>query len=256
MNANKEMIAHLAGSEVFQDYARAYSTATGMPLAFRPLETFDLPFQGKLQENAFCAMMARKNRSCAACLQMQDKLRQNSLEKATTAICVHGLCEAAVPVRLGDKVIGFLQTGQVLAEKPTPAQIERVVANARKLGAEQTPEALRTAYLKTPIVSREKFRSTLHLLSSFAELLSMKSNQVAVAQANTEPPVITRAKKIIQEAFPGPGGAGGPCEFILSVQTFPQDHRNDFHGVRLQNADGDGQKSVAQSKLAGQRDCL
>ena len=53
MNTNKEMIEQLAGSELFQEYERAYSTATGIPLAFRPLETFDLPFQGKRQETPF-----------------------------------------------------------------------------------------------------------------------------------------------------------------------------------------------------------
>lgn len=199
MNTNKEMIEQLAGSDLFQEYERAYSTATGLPLAFRPLETFDLPFQGKRQENAFCAIMARKNRSCSGCLQLQDKLRQDALEKTTTATCAHGLCEAAVPVRLGNKVIGFLQTGQILLEKPSAAKVEQVVARAREQGSKEKPEALREAYLKTPMIPREKFISTLQLLTIFAELLSIKSNQVAVTQANAEPAIVTKAKRIIQE---------------------------------------------------------
>jgi AraC-like DNA-binding protein/ligand-binding sensor protein len=199
MNTNKEMVEQLAGSELFQEYERAYGTATGLPLAFRPLETFDLPFHGKRMENAFCAMMARRNSSCSACLLTQDKLRQAALEKTATVICAHGLCEAAVPVRLGDKVIGFLQTGQVLLEKPSSAKVEKVVAHAREQGSEEKPEALRDAYLKTPVISREKFLSTLQLLNIFGELLSIKSNQVAVAQANAESPVVTKAKKIIQD---------------------------------------------------------
>ena len=199
MNTNKEMIEQLAGSVLFQEYERAYSTATGLPLAFQPLETFDLPFQGKRQENGFCAIMARKNHSCSACLQLQDKLRQDALEKTATAICAHGLCEAAVPVRLGNKVIGFLQTGQVLLEKPSAAKVDQVVAHVREGGCKEKPEALREAYLKTPVVPREKFISTLQLLTIFAELLSIKSNQVAVTQANAEPAIVTKAKRIILE---------------------------------------------------------
>jgi len=199
MNTNQEMIKQLAGSDLFKEYERAYSTATGMPLAFQPLESFDLPFQGKPKENGFCAMMARKSRSCAACLQMQDKLRQEAGEKAATATCSLGLSEAAVPVRVGDQIIGFLQTGQVLLEKPTPAKVGKVVAQARELGVEEKPESLREAYLKTPVLPREKFHSTLQLLTIFAELLSIKSNQVALAQANAEPLAVTRAKKIIQD---------------------------------------------------------
>ena len=144
-------------------------------------------------------MMGRKSRSCSACLQLQDKLRRDALEKSATAICAHGLCEAAVPVRLGDKVIGFLQTGQVLLEKPSAAKVENVIGNAREQGSKEKPEALREAYLKTPLVPREKFISTLQLLTIFAELLSIKSNQVAVTQANAEPAIVTRAKKIIQD---------------------------------------------------------
>jgi len=199
MNTNKEMIEQLAGSELFQEYERAYSTATGLPLAFQPLETFDLPFQGKRQENAFCAIMGRKSRSCSACLQLQDRLRRDALDKSATATCAHGLCEAAVPVRLGNKVIGFLQTGQVLLEKPSTAKVEQVVNAALEQGSKERPETLREAYLKTPLLPREKFMSTLQLLTIFAELLSIKSNQVAVTQSNAEPAIVTKAKRIIQE---------------------------------------------------------
>lgn len=102
------MIEQVVHSELFQDYERAYSTATGLPLAFRPLETFDLPFHGKRRENSFCALMAKKGGSCGDCPQMQEKLHRDTSEKSTAATCAHGLCEASVPVRLGSKDIGFL----------------------------------------------------------------------------------------------------------------------------------------------------
>jgi AraC-like DNA-binding protein/ligand-binding sensor protein len=224
MNANKEMIEQIAGSETFQEYERAYSTATGLPLAFRPLETFDLPFQGKRQENNFCAIMAKKSGSCGACLQMQEKLHRDALEKTATATCAHGLCEAAVPVRLGDKVIGFLQTGQVLLDKPTAAKVEKVMAHARELGENEKSGVLREAYLKTPVISREKFQSTLKLLTIFGELLSIKSNQVAISQANSEPMVVTKAKKYIEEQH---------AEEISLAQVAKEVHVSTFHLCKL-----------------------
>jgi AraC-like DNA-binding protein len=55
----------------------------------------------------------------------------------------------------------------------------------------------REAYFQTPVVSQKKIDSVTGLLSTFADHLSMKSNQIAVQTANSEPPVITRAKQFI-----------------------------------------------------------
>ncbi|HVV70561.1 MAG TPA: helix-turn-helix domain-containing protein, partial [Verrucomicrobiae bacterium] len=199
MNANKVMVEQLAGSELFKEYEKAYNSTTGMPLAIQPAESFELSFKGKKRENPFCAMMARNNGSCAACLQMQEKIRHDASEKAAVTTCAYGISEAAVPVRLGEKAIGFLQTGQVFMEKPSTAKVEKAVAQARALGIKASGDAIRSMYLKTPVMLREKFRSSIQLLTVFAELLSIKSNQIVVAQSNSEPPVITRAKNFIKE---------------------------------------------------------
>jgi hypothetical protein len=57
MNANGKTIEILARSETFQNYDRAYSAVTGMPLALPPTETWQRPFHGNAGENAFCALM-------------------------------------------------------------------------------------------------------------------------------------------------------------------------------------------------------
>jgi AraC-like DNA-binding protein/ligand-binding sensor protein len=224
MNTNKTLVDQLASSELYREYEQAFSTATGMPVALRPLETFDLPFHGKKQENAFCAMMARKNRTCSSCLQMQEELRRNATEKPATATCAHGLCEAAVPVRLGDKLIAFLQTGQVLAEKPSPERVEKVVARARSMGIEESSKAIEEAYLKTPVVPRAKFNSTLRLLTIFADLLSIRSNQIAVRQANSEHPIVTKAKQYIEQQH---------AEEISLGQVAEAVHVSPFHLCKL-----------------------
>ena len=50
--------------------------------------------------------------------------------------CPNGLCDTVVPVRLGDRVIGFLQTGQVFRKKPTQSQFEKVAKQVRDWGVE------------------------------------------------------------------------------------------------------------------------
>ncbi len=224
MNTNKALVEQLADSELFKEYEKAFSTATGMPVALRPLETFDLPFQGRRKENAFCAMMAGKSRICASCLQMQDDLRNNASEKIATGTCAYGLSEAAIPVHLGEKLIGYLQTGQVFTEKPSAAKVEKAVAKARGFGIEESPEVLRQAYAKTPVVPKEKFLSTLRLLTIFGDLLAIKCNEIVVSQANAENPIVTKAKKIVEERH---------AEEISLGDVAKEVHVSSFHLCKL-----------------------
>jgi AraC-like DNA-binding protein/ligand-binding sensor protein len=199
MNANATLIDNLANSEIYQQYESAYSEATGMPISLRPLETWKLPLHGKRKERAFCAIMAEKSRTCAACLQMQEKLAQSALNQPCTMNCAYGLCEVAVPVKLGERTIGFLQSGQVMRQKPTAASFDRVVKQGQELGVDLDNASTKEAYLQTPVASQKKIDSVSNLLAIFADHLSMKSNQLALQQANSEPPMITRAKQFILE---------------------------------------------------------
>jgi AraC-like DNA-binding protein len=186
---------------MFQNYERAYTETTGMPVTLRPVETWQLPLHGKRRENPFCAMMAEKSRTCAACLQMQERLAQSATDNPCTMTCAYGLCETAVPVKLGAQTIGFLQTGQVMRQKPTVPSFNRAVAKAEELGVDIDNAKAKEAYFATPVVSQKKLDSASTLLSIFADHLSMKSNQIAVQTANAEPPVITKAKQFIQENY-------------------------------------------------------
>ena len=197
MNANGTLVETLTNSSLYSDYARAYTEATGLPVALRPVETWQLPLHGKRKENSFCALMASKSRTCAACLQMQEKLSQGAREQPCTVTCAYGLCETAVPIRLGDETLGFLQTGQVFRHKPTNAQFARVAQRVEKLDLDVDGEELKEAYFKTPVVSQAKMDSVTNLLSIFADHLSLRSNQMAVQQTNVEPPIIARAKQFI-----------------------------------------------------------
>ena len=125
MNNQHSLIDALAKSKVYQDYERAFSDATGLPVSLRPVESWQLPHHGKRNENSFCAMMSEKSRSCASCLQVQQKLSENATVEPYTTVCEAGMSDTAVPVRLGEKLVGFLQTGQVFRKTPSAAQFDR-----------------------------------------------------------------------------------------------------------------------------------
>src|SRR4051812_27178345 len=115
---DQQLIGQLSRSALYRDYERAFSAATGLPLALRPVEHWQVALHGQENENPFCALMAQTNGSCAACLEVQEKLTTGPDDGARTAVCFAGLTDAAVPLRVGERLIGFLQTGQVMLHAP------------------------------------------------------------------------------------------------------------------------------------------
>src|ERR1044071_5061678 len=105
-----ELVARLRSSELFRDYQEAFQTATGLPLVLRPATSFARPLEGAKQVNAFCALISGSSKTCAACLGLQQQVEQAAPTTATTFACFAGLNESVVPIRLGDRVIAYLQT--------------------------------------------------------------------------------------------------------------------------------------------------
>jgi AraC-like DNA-binding protein len=198
-NGNHALIEALLGSKIYQEYERAFGDMTGLPVSLQPVETWQLPYHGRRNENPFCALMAQKSRACAACLQVRERLCENASTEPCTITCSSGLCETAVPVRLSDRLIGFLQTGQVFRKKPSGAQFKRVAKQVAEWGSDVEREVLKKAYFSGKVVSPKQHESMVKLLAIFAQHLAMVSNQVIIQQENAESPVIMRAKDYICE---------------------------------------------------------
>ena len=197
--SNRALVDALASSRTYRDYERAFSDMTGLPVALQPVETWQLPHHGKRNENEFCALISKKSRACAACLQVQERLCLKAAKTANTVVCSVGLCDTAVPVRMSDRLIGFLQVGQVFRKAPTETQFNKVVKLCRKWDLDVPREALHKAYFSGKVVSQKEHDSAVKLLSIFAQHLAMLSNQVFIQQENAEPPVITKARAFIHE---------------------------------------------------------
>jgi AraC-like DNA-binding protein len=196
---SRTIVAQLKRSAIYRDYERAFRESTGLPITLRPVEAFDLPHHGDPKESPFCALMAQSNHSCAACLQMQKIVEDAARLEPKTLKCFAGLCDSAVPVRVGDNLVAFLQTGQVLLHEPNEAEFSKTTRELVKLGTEVDVKRLEETYFQTRVVTRVQYESIVRLLSIFAQHLAVLSNQLIVQGNNAELPAIVRARAFIAE---------------------------------------------------------
>src|SRR5207245_8044894 len=98
-NGDRGLIEALVNSKVFQDYERAFNEATGLPVALRPVETWQLPHHGKRNEGPFCSLISAKSRACASCLSVQEKLSGLVSSQPQRITCTTGDTATACSVR-------------------------------------------------------------------------------------------------------------------------------------------------------------
>ncbi|HEY0865143.1 MAG TPA: helix-turn-helix domain-containing protein [Lacunisphaera sp.] len=192
-----ELVTLLQNSEIYRDYQRAFQSITGLPLTLRPAGAFAAPMQGAKLGNPLCALLAGKNKTCAACLDVQQRLERGTDGQPSTVACFAGLNESAVAIRVGEKVVAYLQTGQILFHRPTPAETRTAVRGAAALEPKLDRAALEAAFKQSRVVERAQYDAILRLLAIFAEQLSAVSNQLMVKQSLAEAPAITRAREFI-----------------------------------------------------------
>ena len=198
---SRSLVAQLRRSDVYRDYEKAFREATGLPIALRPIEAFDLPHHGDPRESPFCALLATSNHSCSACLQAQRKVEEESRLQTNTLKCFAGLCDSAVPVRVGDDLIAFLQTGQILLHPPRKTDFARTAKQLQQLGAEVDLKQLESAFFQTRVVTKKQYESILRLLTIFAQHLSALSNQLIVQGACADVPGVAKARAFIAEHY-------------------------------------------------------
>ena len=193
-------LAHrLQESQIYQDYEKAFTAFTGLPLALRAIDSLDLPHHGQLNEAPFCALMAQTNKSCSACLELQGRVEREAKLEPKTLKCFAGLCDSAVPIRVGENVIAFLQTGQVLLHQPNKQEFKRTTRELLKFGAEVDVKRLEEAYFQTRVLDRKQYEAILRLLTVFAQHLSTLSNHLMLVREVPDEPMIAKAKLYIAE---------------------------------------------------------
>lgn len=198
-SSDRHVVSHLQQSAVYREYQAAFEATTQLPLILRQAGGFQSPMNGSKQLNPFCAIMAASSRSCAACLQLQQKVEESATSEPTTLECFAGLSESAVPVRVGEKVLGYLQTGQVLLHSPNKTQFKKTVRLLEEWNLDVDIPKLEKAYFDTRVITKTQYDSVVRLVAIFAQHLSSVSNQLVVKEASAESPVMTRARQFISD---------------------------------------------------------
>lgn len=218
-NPQDRLLQQITHSKIYQDYERAFSEATQMPLTLRPVDIWNAAHRGKKFENPFCMLVSQTGRSCAACLEVQQQITETDGDKPRTVTCFAGMSDTAVPVYLGEKTIGFLQTGQVLLRAPNKAQFQKIARQLLDWGATTDAPQLEEAFFQSEVLTPAQYHAMVKLLEIFAQHLSTLSNQIALQEANSEPPIIIRAKEFIEKHKSDPISLSEVAR-ALNVSTF------------------------------------
>lgn len=193
------LVGLLSRSQIYQDYERAFELATGLPLGLRPPKSWSLVQRGTSNENPFCAILAQSNKGCSACLQMQAKNDDLQTTCSTSDTCFAGLCETAVPVRIGEKIIGYLQTGQVSLRKPSISKFRHMTKTLVEWGGDVDLQRLEDAYFHTKILDPKQYAGVVRLLEIFAKHLGEIGSQLQIQESATESPFTRRAKAYVED---------------------------------------------------------
>lgn len=197
-SVNKQLIDMLRRSRLFRDYETVFTKATGLPLTLRPLEFWQLAHHGKKNENPFCALLAETPATLAVCLEAHENMIRHTGALPHTVTCPFGLTETAVPVKLGEKTIGYLRIGQVLRHMPVKSDTTKVSRELARHGVHFTSE-IRKAWEKNPLIPPERYNAVVRLLTFFAEQLSALTNEIVLERQNAEPPLVQKAREYIDQ---------------------------------------------------------
>src|SRR5438128_1185131 len=198
-SSDQEVVRHLSRSQIFKDYERAFSEAMGLPLNIRGHESWSPAHHGKEDHGSFASILARFNKVRAACLRAQTDASREPDSTTRTVTWFAGLSESAVPVYVGDHILGFLETGEVMLKNPTKKHFASITRQLRAWGYKTDWKRLERTYFRTCVLSPDRYRAMLRLLSIFAQHLSILSNQLVVRREEHEPTNMVRARQFIED---------------------------------------------------------
>ncbi len=165
---------HLSRSQIFKDYEGAFSEAMGLPLNIRGHDSWSPSHHGKEDhDDSFASILARFNKARSACLKAQTDASREPDSTTRTVTWFAGLSESAVPVYVGDHILGFLETGEVMLKNPTKKHFATITRQLRAWGYKTDWKQLERAYFRTCVLSPDRYRAMLRLLSIFAQHLSI-----------------------------------------------------------------------------------
>ncbi|MBK1879795.1 helix-turn-helix domain-containing protein [Pelagicoccus mobilis] len=180
---SRELAKRIGATRLFAKYERSFTAASGLPLTIRPLGTFRMPATGHKKENPFCALLSTSRKGCLACLLAQGELEKAATRNATSIRCFAGLQDSLVPIKMGRRIVAYLQTGQVAIDKLDLSDFDRTHSELILKGIELDARTTRKAYLKSVTLGRDAYQGFLKMLEIFAESLGAAANALRINKA-------------------------------------------------------------------------
>ena len=191
-----DLLVQLSRSKIFKDYQTAFTAATKLPLQLRPPNSLGLAEMAS-NANPFCALLARSNKGCRDCLRVQGIISDPTATGAASSQCFAGLCDTAVPIRVGEKLLGFLQTGQVAFSTPSAAKFKRISRQLVEWGAVVDLKRLEDAYFHSNVLDEDSYSGAVRLLEIFASHIGIIGNQLVIHEESDESPFTKRARAYV-----------------------------------------------------------
>src|SRR5207237_247467 len=198
-SSDQEVMRHLSRSQIFKDYERAFSEAMGLPLNIRGHDSWSPAHHGKEDRDSLASILARFKKARAPCLRAQTDAAREPDSTKRTVTWFAGLSESAVPVYVGDHILGFLETGEVMLKNPTKKHFSSITRQLRAWGYKADWKRLERGYFRSCVLPPDRYQAMLRLLSIFAQHLSILSNQLVARQEKEEPANMARARQFIEK---------------------------------------------------------
>jgi AraC-like DNA-binding protein/ligand-binding sensor protein len=192
-----DIIQRFGRSHLYSEFKNAFGASTGLPLSLRPFEYSQPAHRNQPYENPFCAMIAQTNRGCPALSEAEHRAVSAAQDGSATNRCFANLCHTAIPIKLGERTIGFLLTGQISLGLPSANRFKAIVRQLTDWGVTIDLKRLEDAYYHSRVLSPEQYAGLIRLLEIFGQQLSATATQMMVQDAEKEPPIVRRARAYI-----------------------------------------------------------
>jgi AraC-like DNA-binding protein/ligand-binding sensor protein len=194
-----DLLEKLRDQKSYKDYAHAFSATTGLPIALRHCNSWQLPFRNLKNENTFCSMINSKNNRCLGCSHFQKKMTTGLDTEPCTMSCPFGLIETAIPVQHENKLLGILQIGQIFHTKPSEKKFQNAVDQVTDAGIVFKIKKLRETFFATRVIGAKQYASVVQLVSFFAQQLVSVTYQISVRAENKDPSAIKAAREFMHQ---------------------------------------------------------
>jgi AraC-like DNA-binding protein/ligand-binding sensor protein len=189
------LLEELRSTDLFKEYEQAYAEVTHLPLVLRSSAGEHEVNVDPSNENDFCHFMRQHNESCKTCLHVGEKDRVSG--ETLHHNCFAGIHVSAVPIKVHQKVIGYLQTGEVLLENPSQNKLDDATKTLLDWGIKLSGDDLKNLLESGTILSPKQYEAIVKMLEIFGRHISELAARLSVTPELNEPEGIRKSRDFI-----------------------------------------------------------